>query len=209
MKLPITKRRVRNHLTYAWWQYVLLVCLAVFGWNLIYTTTRYRSPEHLKVEWYGEGYVAAEQQAQIDALLAGLHGELFPDMEEVTFTPVAYDDTYGNMQLIVWASAGQGDLYTLSEEAYKNLASSGAMLDLQPYIDDGTLNVEGIDLKRGYVTDAETGKRYLTGIPMDNLTGLESYGLVPQGKVMSVLASGGNTENTMKLMKWLLENMRE
>lgn len=69
-------------------------------------------------------------------------------MEEVTFTPVAYDDTYGNMQLIVWASAGQGDLYTLSEEAYKNLASSGAMLDLQPYIDDGTLNVEGIDLKK-------------------------------------------------------------
>lgn len=70
MKLPITKRRVRNHLTYAWWQYVLLVCLAVFGWNLIYTTTRYRSPEHLKVEWYGEGYVATEQQEQIDALLA-------------------------------------------------------------------------------------------------------------------------------------------
>jgi hypothetical protein len=209
MKLPITKRRVRNHLTYAWWQYVLLVCLAVFGWNLIYTTTRYRSPEHLKVEWYGEGYVATEQQEQIDALLAGLHGELFPDMEEVTFTPVAYDDTYGNMQLIVWASAGQGDLYTLSEEAYKNLASSGAMLDLQPYIDDGTLNVEGIDLKKGYVTDSETGKRYLTGIPMDSLTGLESYGLAPQGKVMSILASGGNTENTMKLMKWLLENMRE
>ena len=209
MKLPITKRRVRNHLTYAWWQYVLLVCLAVFGWNLIYTTTRYRSPEHLKVEWYGEGYVATEQQEQIGALLAGLHGELFPDMEEVTFTPVAYDDTYGNMQLIVWASAGQGDLYTLSEEAYKNLASSGAMLDLQPYIDDGTLNVEGIDLKKGYVTDAETGKRYLTGIPMESLTGLESYGLAPQGKVMSILASGGNTENTMKLMKWLLENMRE
>ncbi|MCI6376140.1 MAG: hypothetical protein MR842_00020 [Clostridiales bacterium] len=209
MKLPITQRRVHNHLTYAWWQYVLLVCVAVFGWNLIYTTTRYRSPEPLKVEWYGEGYVDAGQQAQIDALLAKLHGELFPDMEEVTFTPVAYDDTYGDMQLFVWASAGQGDLYTLSAEAYKNLASGGAMLDLQPYIDDGTLRVEGIDLKNGYVTDAETGKRYLMGIPIDSLTGLESYGIAPQGKVMSILVNGGNTENTMKLMKWLLENMRE
>ena len=130
-------------------------------------------------------------------------------MEEVTFTPVAYDDTYGDMQLFVWASAGQGDLYTLSAEAYKNLASGGAMLDLQPYIDDGTLRVEGIDLKNGYVTDAETGKRYLMGIPIDSLTGLESYGIAPQGKVMSILVNGGNTENTMKLMKWLLENMRE
>ena len=209
MKLPITKRRVRNHLAYAWWQYVLLVCIAVFGWNLIYTTTRYRSPEPLKVEWYGEGYVTAEQQAQIDAMLDRLHGELFPDMEEVTFTPVAYDDTYGDMQLFVWASAGQGDLYTLSAEAYKNLASGGVMLDLQPYVDDGTLNVEGLDLKNGYVTDNETGKRYLMGIPMDSLAGLESYGVATQGKVMSILVNGGNTENTMKLMKWLLENMRE
>ena len=52
MRLPITRERIRNHFHYAWWQYVLLVCLAVFGWNLLYTTTRYRSPESLKVEWY-------------------------------------------------------------------------------------------------------------------------------------------------------------
>ena len=52
MRLPITRERIRTHFHYAWWQYVLLVCLAIFGWNLLYTTTRYRSPESLKVEWY-------------------------------------------------------------------------------------------------------------------------------------------------------------
>ena len=51
MRLPITKERIRNHFHYAWWQYVLLVCLAVFGWNLLYTTTRYRSPESSR--WNG------------------------------------------------------------------------------------------------------------------------------------------------------------
>ena len=55
MRLPITRERIRTHFHYAWWQYVLLVCLAVFGWNLLYTTTRYRSPEALKVEWYCQG----------------------------------------------------------------------------------------------------------------------------------------------------------
>ena len=42
MRLPSTRERIRTHFQYAWWQYVLLVCLAVFGWNLLYTTTRYR-----------------------------------------------------------------------------------------------------------------------------------------------------------------------
>ena len=55
MRLPITRERIRTHFHYAWWQYVLLVCLAIFGWNLLYTTTRYRSPESLKVEWYCQG----------------------------------------------------------------------------------------------------------------------------------------------------------
>ena len=52
MRLPITRERIRTHFHYGWWQYALLIGLAIFGWNLLYTTTRYRSPEALKVEWY-------------------------------------------------------------------------------------------------------------------------------------------------------------
>ena len=57
MKLtfPITKERIRNHFAYAWWQYVLLICLAIFGWNLLYTTTRYRSPNDQRLERYYGG----------------------------------------------------------------------------------------------------------------------------------------------------------
>lgn len=207
-KMPITKKRIWNHFTYAWWQYVLLIAVAIFGWNLLYTTTRYRSPEHLKVEWYGEGFVASDAPKSIDALMVELQQTLFPDMEEVTFTSIGYDETYGDMQLMVWASAGQGDLYMLTLERFQNLAQGGALLDLQPYIDDGTLNVEGIDLKNGYVTVNETGKKYLIGIPTDTLTGLEAYGLMPGGMTLSLLASGGNIENALKLMNWLLDEMR-
>ena len=69
MRLPITRERIRTHFHYAWWQYVLLVCLAIFGWNLLYTTTRYRSPESLKVEWYCQGVVAPQAQDKLDALM--------------------------------------------------------------------------------------------------------------------------------------------
>ena len=57
-----------------------------------------------------------QAQEELDALMEQLRLELFPEMEEVTFTAVAYDQTYGDMQLMVWVSAGQGDLYMLERE---------------------------------------------------------------------------------------------
>ena len=204
MRLPITRERIRTHFHYAWWQYLLLVCLAVFGWNLLYTTTRYRSPEELKVEWYCQGLVDSQTQEKLDALMEQLRLELFPDMEEVTFTPIAY----GDMQLMVWASAGQGDLYMLEREQFQNLASGGAMAQLTPYIESGALSTGDVDLSAGYVTDPETGKKYLMGIPTDSLTGLTAYGINPEGCVMGLLANGGNIDNTLKLMQWLIDNMQ-
>lgn len=208
MRLRITRERIRNHFHYAWWQYVLLVCLAVFGWNLLYTTTRYRSPESLKVEWYCQGLVDTQAQEELDALMEQLRLELFPEMEEVTFTAVAYDQTYGDMQLMVWVSAGQGDLYMLEREQFENLASAGAMAPLTPYIESGALQTGEIDLTAGYVTDPETGKKYLMGVPTDSLTGLQAYGIDPEGHVLSLLSNGGNLDNTVKLMQWLIDNMQ-
>lgn len=208
-KFPITRNRIRNHFQYFWWQYALLAGLAIFGWNLLFTTTRYRPPEALKVEWYYEGPMTAATQENADALLAELTPQLFPTMEEVTFTSVGMDDTYGAMQIMVWMAAGQGDLYMLTQDTFKSYATQGSMVDLQPYVDDGTLNVEGITLAKGYVKEEETGQTHLYGIPADQLKGLEQYEIFPEGTIMSVLVMGGNEENTIKLMAWLLDNMKE
>lgn len=208
LKMPITKKRIRNHFTYAWWQYALLVALAVFGWNLLYTTTRYRSPESLKVEWYAEGFVLPDAEKSVDALMEELHRDLFPDMEEVTFVPFGYDETYGDMQIMVWATAGQGDVYLLTLERFRNLAQSGALVDLQPYLENGALDAEGVDLKNGYVADTETGIKYLVGIPADSLTGLKPYGIATEGMTLCVLSGGGNVDNAVKLVGWLLDEMR-
>ena len=55
MRLPITREHIRTHFHYAWWQYVLLVCLAIFGWNLLYTTTATAVPNPSK--WNGTARV--------------------------------------------------------------------------------------------------------------------------------------------------------
>lgn len=207
-ELKITKQRIRNHFHYFWWQYMVLLIAAIFGWNLVHTTTRYRSPEYLKVEWYYEGASTAETDARTSDLLASVTPELFPEMEEVTFTMVGMDEMYGDMQLLVWSAAGQGDLYMLLEDSFAQMAANGSMCDLQPYIDDGTLNVEGIDLEAGKITNQETGEKVLVGLPTDTLTGFLDYHVDPEGKLMGLLINGGNIENTVKLMAYFLDNMR-
>ncbi len=206
--LTITKQRIRNHFHYFWWQYALLLVMAIFGWNLLYTTTHYRSPEYLKVEWYYEGPTGQRTDELTKQLLSDVTPNLFPEMEEVTFTLVGMDEQYGDMQLMVWSMAGQGDLYMLLQDSFATVAGSGVLCDLQPYIDDGTLNVEGIDLKGGYLKDPETGETYLVGIPTDSLTGFLDYEVDPTGKWMGLLINGGNIDNAAKLMGYFLDNMR-
>ena len=45
MKTPITQEKIKNHLTYASWKYALLIIVAIFGWNLIYSVTQSQPPE--------------------------------------------------------------------------------------------------------------------------------------------------------------------
>jgi hypothetical protein len=81
-------------------------------------------------------------------------------------------------------------------------------MDLQPYIDNGTLDVDGLDLSKGYYTDTETGKKTLVGIPTDHLPGLADYGLITNDGVLCVLVNNGNDAYSMKFLNYLLTHMR-
>jgi hypothetical protein len=208
VSMPITKARIKNHFHYHLWKYVLLVVLSIFVWNFLFTTTHYRTPDHLKVELYAEGYQTPETDAAMKELMARIHQEVMPDMEEVSHLFLIMDETYGPMQLTVWAAAGQGDAYLLSKDRFLPLAQGGAMIDLQPWIDKGTLRVDGLDLTAGMVRDSETGERALRGIPTDALPGLAKHGLLTQGGFLSVLGAGGNEEEAVRLLDYLIADGR-
>lgn len=208
ISMPITKKRIENHFRYAWWIYALVLVIGIFGWNLAHTVTRYQSPPHLKVELYFGGY-QLDDGAGAEALMAKAHQEALPEMEDVGYRYIMMDDVYGDMQLTTWAFAGEGDLYALPKDKFRNMASSGTMLNLQPYVDSGVLNLDGIDLTDCYVTEPDSGEEWLCGIPMSVLPGLEAYSLYGDDTYLSVLINGGNDDNTIKLLSWLLETCRE
>lgn len=203
--MPITRRRIQSHFQYGFWKYLVLAALAIFGWNLLYTTTRYRPPESAKVEFYAEGSSASDTAVQ--ALADRIHAEVMPQMEEVSSTVVTFDDMYGDMQLTVWVSAGQGDVYLLSKERFLTLASSEALLDLTPYLQSGALSIGNLDVSAGYVRGESGGEPKLLGIPADSLTGFAAYGLSGEGRVLCLLVNGGNDEYAVKFLNALLNDV--
>jgi len=211
LQMPITKRKIQRHFQYSLWKYALVVIGSILVWNLLYTVTRYRSPEDLKVEFYAEGYASQEVYSEMDSLIAQIHSQVMPEMEEVTYSILTLDETYGEMQLMVWISAAQGDVYLLSDERFQRLANGEAMLDLTPYIDSGALNVDGLRL-RSFTLQTEEGTAGQTfgtwGIQADELTGLEAMGLFTRGGVLSVLAAGANEEYAIRFLNELLTRTR-
>lgn len=211
IQMPITKRKVRHHFQYSLWMYLLLIALALFGWNLIYTTTRYQPPEDMRVEFYVQAGSTSEETLQ--ALADRIHEQIMPEMELVTAQPVTIsNDYYGDMQITVWITAAQGDIYMLSQEYFDRFAPAGAFMDLRPYVDAGTLDTSGLDVSAGMasLTDPEPGQegKHLYGIPADQLTGFTGYMVDPSDMVLCILYRNGNDEYSVKFLNYLLTNLR-
>lgn len=203
IKTPITKDRLRTHFAYNFWKYLIAIIGSIFAWNLIYTTTAYRSPQDKRVDLYIQSSYVSEDSAK--KFIDPIWKASVPDMETVSSVILANSaDYYSNMQLSVYIMAGEGDIYLLSTADFKSFASQGAFIDLAPYIENGQINVEGIDLSAGKVAlvDDEglpAGENIQFGIPAYMLSGYADLGLMDYSNiVMAVTTFNGNQENVLK-----------
>ena len=203
----ITKHRVKNHWTYSWWKYLLMVVCVVFGVNMFFTMTAYRSPEDKKVEIYlCSGWADAEKaQADMWPILM----EIAPEQEEmfVANIDLVGQEYYTIMQFTTYVAAQQGDVMLLPRKEFLKYASDdagGMYADLAPYIDSGLLDAEEIDLTGCMLEDA-SGKMGVFGIPADTLYGFTDYSIDPADSVLVVTAYSGNEETCVKLVNELLK----
>ncbi len=210
IKTPLDPKRIKNHFAYGYWKYLILIVVAIAGWNLIYQTTQYRPPAEKRIDFY-----VASNTMDSDALhawLSDVRQEAFPELElmEAYSVMAGTDDPYAQMQLSTFIMAGEGDVYLLDAERFKSFASQGAMLPLDNYVADNSLNVKDLDVSHGYVTVEETGERQLLGIPADKLFGLlNHFGIDCRGAVLCVMVRSGNELNAVKFVDYLIQNMQE
>lgn len=204
----ITKARIRNHFTYSWWKYLLLVCVAVFGWNLIYTSTAYRAPRDKRLDVYFVTYAVPEET------LAWFRLEilsLFPgdEIEDAEARSVAYTDEsdyLGNMQLSTYIGAREGDIYLFHKDLFRSYAQQGAFASLDEYVASGALDVKDLDVSAGVAQDDE-GQEALYGIPAEALYGLLPYGIDNTDLVVTVMNYSSNVDKAVRWIDWLIDTM--
>lgn len=205
MKTPITKQRLRNHLAYGWWKYALLLVIAIAGWNIIYTVTRYRPPEDKKV--VVNLYVYGNTQA-LNAYMADVNANQMPEMEQMDCLMTTMDDMYGDMILSTHMAAGEGDLYMLDRSRFQQCAASGAFLPLEDQTElIAMLEAAGVSLSQGWRTESESGEKHLYGIPCAELPGMAAYVYNPSDCYMSVLISNQNDENVLHFLNIFVSDL--
>lgn len=204
MKTPVNSRTVRQHLTYSWWKYALLIILGTLAVNLYFTVTAYRSPADKKIDLYIYGVA---DESGLNAYLSEVREEKMPDMEEILALSMATDATYGPMQLSTYVAAGEGDIYFLPRDEFLSFASSGAWIPLE---EDQELmelfSSRGLSLQSGWRRSSDTGESHLCGIPLSQIPGLRNYLYVENG-YLCVLITNGNDENVMKFLRIFCEDM--
>jgi len=205
-KQRITKKWLKNHMTYSWWKYLLLCAACVFCIDMLFVMTAYRAPEEKKVEVYIlNDYVEA---SAVREDLSEVFFERCPDQEELTVLSIniGSDDMYARMQFTTYAAAQQGDVYMLPVKEFENLTQDGpeAFVDLKPYIESGVIDLQGIDVSRGTMRHAD-GSKGIYFIPADTLYGMLRYSNDPAGSVLCLTSFGGNDDNAARVLNLLLE----
>ncbi len=228
LKTPIKKKAVKNHFAYGWWKYALLIIVAVFGWDLIYTSTAYRPPEDKKVLFYVSA--SSGDSEKIDEYMAQVQQKDMEDMEEMSSVVLlgsgGESDPYSTMQLSVYIMAGEGDLYLLPHDTFANYALQGAFLPLDDYILEDKLMLPPGDMgnyrfvieeMEEEIKDVNTTEKeieegkepFLYGIPADELYGLLDFSIDPRNMVLCVLYNNQNNENTVKFLNHVLKDQKK
>ncbi len=211
IRTPINKDRLKHHLAYNSWKYVLVAVVGVSMWSLIYTQTAYRSPQDKRIDVYVKTSTTTSER--MDAFLAPIWHSTVPDMETVSSVALMQlDDEYtSNTQLMLYLATGEGDLYLLPAKDFKTFAAQGSFVALDEYVASGALNVEGVDLKSGYVAtynedDELNTTAYLYGIPLDSYYGyMSNMNLDNRGMYMCIAILNQNEDNVVKFMDALLQ----
>lgn len=202
----ITKERIRHHLAYGWWKYLLLGVIAIFGWNLIYTASAYQAPGDKKLDVYFASYSLAEDV--LEEMKAAIL-ERRPNLEDADILSIYYsetDDYYGSVQLTTYIGAGEGDVFILTKDRFDVYARGGLFLPLDDAIASGAIDLRGIDPARGVVT-TEDGVRGVMGIPAERLYGLMDIGLDSRELLLGVTAYSENPEDGFAFIDWLIAEM--
>ena len=156
-------KTLKNHFTYSWWKYLIVLIVGVFGVDLLYTVTEPKVPDSLKIEMIVCG---ASLDQDFGEYMERVRVEQMPDMLKTELSVIPDDDT-AIQYLTVRIGTQGGDVYLLPKDEFDTIALNGALLPLE---DDKELMdvLQVLNVESGRKVDPDSrDSRHLYGIPLN------------------------------------------
>lgn len=184
---------------------MLLIVLAIFGWSLIFTTTAYRAPRDKRLDVYFVTDLVPEEtlnwfEEQIMAR--------YDEVEDTNCLSIVYSETdyYGSMQMSTYMAAQEGDIYIMDRERFDTLKDQEGFTVLNAAIEEGTLNLRGIDTTLSTVKDAQ-GAPCVVAVPAAELYGLQDLQIDNRDLYICIMAYSPNQDEAIDFANWMIETM--
>lgn len=212
---PVNRNSLKHHFDYYKYKYLLMVIIVVAGWSLIYTVTRPQAPDHSRINVYIQSDTTSEEL--MHDFLDPIWKEYVPQEEELNLmTILANDEFTALQQLFTIVYANEGDIYLLKAPYFLQYAAQGAFVPLEGLVEEGKLQVDGIDIRAGYAEvtlekDREgypiRTERHLYGIPLRELYGFASGMQVDNQDLYACIAvENGNMEDVITFFNAMIQS---
>lgn len=212
----LTPARLREHVRKHFIVYAVGIVACLILTNLLWTTTAPRIPSNQTIVIYMAD--AWSNAAPLDPIAADILERLQADTDilEVDFQALQFTDPSqdytGSMLLMTRMSTGEGDAFLCNSYCMDALVNAGVVMPLDELVEGGWLS--GFDLEPWYATvvDGETGEEttFLAGLRLDSVDRLAQMGAFNnEGAFLALLDYTENTEETMRAMEYLLEDLQE
>lgn len=207
MQTPVTAKKLKDHLTYSWWKYGILVIVAFMFWSIFYTVTAYKPPEEKKIVI---GALCPGTDQYLTAYMESVRQEKMSDMElmeALTFTP---DGNNSEVIVATHIVAKDCDAYILPETQFKNWAFKGAFKKLDAELPALVADLEamGINLNRGLCATEDSSEMHLYAIPCRDIPGFEQLLYADTTDLyLCVFHETGNDANTLKFIDIFVRDM--
>lgn len=205
MKTPVNARTLREHFTYSWWKYLIIVALVILLVDVVFSMTAYRVPPEKKIEFIVYGQM--DQSGALEQYLESVREKELPEMEETTCEMILDEEQYGPTKLMTYFAVGNGDVFLLPREEFLSNAAQGSLVPLENDEELMALfNQAGMNLQTGWRRNTETGENHLYGIPQSKLPGLSRYAYANDG-YLCIVINNGNEENVLRFFRILCRDM--
>lgn len=208
----LSKFRLKEHFRKFTAFYLVGALICILVTNLVYTSTRYRTPAEEEVLVYlVDPYTSASvlDPLAAEALEYGITADEL--LEVVRFESIMYNDpqTDYNSAILLMArmAVGDGDAYISSKIAAENMIRMEMAYPLDEALANGWM--DGLGLEPIYHTSEETGQTYVAALSMENVEALKQTGMNTEDAALFIAGNGTNIDTTLQVVEYIITELVE